>query len=128
MLHALIDISATAILRYQEFADPPAALPAAKGLRWLPVTDTRPAPAADETLEGPELAVAADGVTRTWRARPLNTAERLAAVRAARAAAYPAIGDQLDAAFKARAGDPAAQAAVDGQIAAVKAAHPKPAA
>ncbi len=43
-----------------------------------------------------------------------------------RAAAYPPIGDQLDAAFKARQGDASQQSAIDAAIAAVKAQFPKP--
>lgn len=39
---------------------------------------------------------------------------------------YPDIGDQLDALFKARQGDTIQLDAIDGQIAAVKAKHPKP--
>lgn len=39
---------------------------------------------------------------------------------------YPAIGDQLDAAFKARRGDASQQQAIDAQIAGVKAKYPKP--
>lgn len=43
-----------------------------------------------------------------------------------RAYAYPPIGDQLDAAFHARQGDPSAQQAIDQEIASVKAQYPKP--
>lgn len=59
--------------------------------------------------------------------RPLTYDERLTACHAARRAAYPPIGDQLDAAFKARLGDTADQEAIDAAIAAVKARYPKPA-
>lgn len=45
-----------------------------------------------------------------------------------RSYAYPPIGDQLDAAYKARQGDPTQQQAIDAQIAQVKAQYPKPSA
>lgn len=48
------------------------------------------------------------------------------AYAASRRAAYPSLGDQLDALFKARRGDGSELAAIDGAIQAVKAAHPKP--
>lgn len=47
---------------------------------------------------------------------------------AARRAAYPPIGHQLDALYKARMGDETELAAIDAEIKAVKDAHPKPAA
>lgn len=99
-----------------------------KGCRCLPLTDIKPVPASDEMLIGPEIYVEADGVRRVWRVRPKTYAEKLAEVHAARAAAYPPLGDQLDAAFKARMGDGSELAALDAAIQAVKAAHPKPAA
>lgn len=71
--------------------------------------------------------IMADG--QPWPAfvlRELSYEERLAACHAARRAAYPPIGDQLDAAFKARLGDTAAQDAIDAEIAAVKARYPLP--
>jgi hypothetical protein len=48
------------------------------------------------------------------------------AYREARLAEYPSIGDQMDALYKARQGDPAELAAVDARIHEVKARHPKP--
>jgi hypothetical protein len=45
--------------------------------------------------------------------------------REARRAEYPSVGDQLDALFKARQGDPSELAAVDARIREVKARHPK---
>lgn len=116
-----------AVIRVSDGAAPPPLAPE-KGLRWLPLSDTRPEAAADEILEGPETVVATDAVRRVWRTRPLTHGERLARCHAARRAAYPPLGDQLDAAYKARQGDPAALEAIDAAIAAVKAAHPKPAA
>lgn len=127
MLYALIDGAGT-IRRFEEFPAAAPGLAAEKGLRWLPVEDQRPAPAEDETLGGPAVTVEADKIRRVWSLRPKTAAEKLAEVQAARAAAYPPIGDQLDAAFKARAGDGAELAAIDAAIQAVKAAHPKPAA
>ena len=44
----------------------------------------------------------------------------------ARRKAYPPIGDQLDAMYKARQGDSSALQAIDALIAEVKAAYPKP--
>lgn len=126
-MYALCD-ERNVIIRFEAFDAPPPNLPAAKGLRWLPVLDERPEPTAGETLGGPAITVEADKVRRTWTARPKTYAERYAEALAARRAAYPAIGDQLDAAFKARAGDGAELAAIDAAIQAVKAAHPKPAA
>lgn len=71
-----------------------------------------------------------DHIERVFDVAPLTAAERaqraLAACHTARRAAYPPIGDQLDAAFKARRGDPAPLTAIDAAIAAVKAAYPKP--
>lgn len=127
MPYALID-AANAVLRYQDFEGPTPALAPGKGLKWLPVEEQRPTPADGEILDGPIVTVEPDKVRWMWTARRKTYAERLAAVQAARAAAYPAIGDQLDAAFKARAGDGAELAAIDAAIHAVKAAHPKPAA
>lgn len=106
------------------FLDAPAVT--GKGFRCLPVQDVRPEAGPDVILDGPEIVVQADKMVRTWTARPKTAAERLAEVHLARRGAYPSIGDQLDALFKARAGDPTALAAVDAAIAAVKAAHPKP--
>ncbi|MCU0934807.1 MAG: XkdW family protein [Gammaproteobacteria bacterium] len=70
---------------------------------------------------------------------PAPTAEELAsamaeyreeqqnqAYREAREAEYPSIGDQLDALYKARQGDPSELAAIDARIAEVKGRHPKP--
>ena len=111
------------IVAYQ---DSPAVI--AKGRRCLPVADVKPVPADGEVLDGPTVTVTDTDVVRTWVARPPSYDEKLAAVQAARRAAYPPVGDQLDAAYKARNGDPAPLAAVDGAIAAVKTAHPKPAA
>lgn len=126
-LYALIDAAGT-VLRVEAHDTPPPALAAAKGLRWLPVADTMPEPGPLEVREGPVVTVGETAVTRTWTVRPKTHEERLADCHAARRAAYPPIGDQLDAAFKARAGDPTQQAAIDAAIAAVKAAWPKPAA
>lgn len=124
-MHALVSADG-AIVRLSDTTEPPPPLAPEKGLRWLPVSDTKPTPTADEALVGPETMVTDDAVGRVWHTRPLTHGERLAACHAARAAAYPTIGDQLDAAFKARQGDPAAQVAIDDAIARVKADHPKP--
>ena len=43
-----------------------------------------------------------------------------------RASEYPSLGDQADAAFKARQGDDSQQLAIDTLIQAVKAKYPKP--
>lgn len=126
MLYALAN-GTDAVVGYAEFTAPPPDLSPGKPLRWLPVIDQQPVPAAGETLAGPVITISADGVTRAWTARPKTYDELLTECYAARRAAYPAIGDQLDAAFKARAGDAAALAAVDAAIAGVKAAYPKPA-
>jgi hypothetical protein len=48
------------------------------------------------------------------------------AYQEARLDEYPSIGDQLDALYHARHGDPTALAAIDARIAEVKARHPKP--
>lgn len=48
------------------------------------------------------------------------------AYREARLAEYPSIGDQLDALYKARQGDPGELAEIDARIREVKARHPKP--
>lgn len=124
-MFALVN-AAGSVIRLADVAGPPPPLAPEKGLRWLPLCDTRPEPAADEALEGPEVTVTAGAVLRVWRTRPLSYEERLTRCHAARRAAYPPLGDQLDAAFKARQGDTAAQEAIDAAIAAVKAAHPKP--
>mgnify|MGYP006921296315 CR=1 FL=1 len=50
----------------------------------------------------------------------------VAACRALRHANYPSIGDQLDALYKARHGDPGPLEEVDAKIAEVKARYPKP--
>jgi hypothetical protein len=125
MIHMLVG-AADAPPRYQYFTEPPPQLPPEKGLRWLPVEDNAPAPREDEILDGPMLSVEADRVRRVWTVRLKTYAEKLTAVQAARRQAYPAAGDQLDALFKARAGDGAELAAIDAAIQAVKAAHPKP--
>lgn len=123
--YALVDATGD-VIRFADFVAAPALLPQGKGLRWLPVEDVAPTPGDGEYLDGPAVAVDADKVRRVWTVRPKTYAEKLAEVRAARAAAYPALGDQLDALFKARAGDGAELAAIDAAIATVKAAHPKP--
>jgi hypothetical protein len=125
MLYALIDAAET-VRRYEEHPAPPPALAPEKGLKWLAVEDVRPEPGAGEIFDGPAVTVEVDRVVRTWTARPKTVAERLADAQATRRAAYPAVGDQLDALFKARAGAPAELTAIDAAIAAVKAAHPKP--
>lgn len=125
MLFALID-SAGTIRRYEEFPAAAPDLAAGKGLRWLPVEDQRTTPTEGQVPDGPAVTVEADKVRRIWSLRPKTYAEKLAEVQAARAAAYPPVGDQLDAAFKARIGDGAELAAIDAAIQAVKAAHPKP--
>lgn len=50
----------------------------------------------------------------------------LAKCHSLRASEYPSLGDQADAAFKARQGDDSQQLAIDTLIAAVKAKYPKP--
>jgi len=79
------------------------------------------------TITGQVETVWVDG--QPWPAfvlRELSYEERLAACHAARRDAYPSIGDQLDAAFKARLGDTADQEVIDAEILAVKARYPKP--
>jgi hypothetical protein len=50
----------------------------------------------------------------------------LAKCHSLRASEYPSLGDQADAAFKARQGDDSQQLAIDTLIQAVKAKYPKP--
>ena len=50
----------------------------------------------------------------------------LAKCHSLRASEYPSLGDQADAAFKARQGDNSQQLAIDTLIEAVKAKYPKP--
>lgn len=50
----------------------------------------------------------------------------LAACRALRHANYPSIGEQLDALYKARHGDPSDLIEIDAKIAEVKMRYPKP--
>jgi hypothetical protein len=50
----------------------------------------------------------------------------LAKCHALRIGEYPSLGDQADAAFKARQGDNSQQLAIDTMIEAVKAKYPKP--
>ena len=50
----------------------------------------------------------------------------LAKCHESRASEYPSLGDQADAAFKARQGDNSQQLAIDTLIEAVKAKYPKP--
>jgi hypothetical protein len=52
--------------------------------------------------------------------------QRDQAYREARLAEYPSLGDQLDALYKARQGDPSELAELDARIREVKARHPKP--
>lgn len=51
---------------------------------------------------------------------------QLAKCHALRIGEYPSLGDQADAAFKARQGDNSQQLAIDTMIEAVKAKYPKP--
>ncbi len=125
MLYALVD-AAGSVVRMQDHVAPPHALAPEKGLKWLPMEDVRPEPGPGEILEGPAVTVEADRVVRTWTTLSKPLPDRLAEVHAARRAAYPAVGDQLDALFKARAGDPAELTTIDAAIAAVKATYPKP--
>jgi len=79
------------------------------------------------TITGQVETVWVDG--QPWPAfvlRALTYDERLTACHVARRDAYPPIGDQLDAAFKARMGDASPQAEIDARITAVKVAYPKP--
>jgi hypothetical protein len=50
----------------------------------------------------------------------------LAKCHSLRASEYPSLGDQADAAFKARQGDDSQQLAIDTLIQAVKSKYPKP--
>lgn len=125
MLYALVNPQ-NAVERFADLVEPPPVLAAEKGLVWLPVEDVTATAGDGEIVDGPAVTVAAGKVRRVWTIRPKTYAEKLAEVRAARAAAYPALGDQLDALFKARAGDGAELAAIDAAIATVKTAHPKP--
>ncbi|SMH62832.1 hypothetical protein [Azospirillum agricola] len=56
--------------RYQDFDAAPPALAVAKGLRWLPVIDTRPDPGPGEALAGPVVTVGTGAVTRAWSTIP----------------------------------------------------------
>lgn len=57
-----------------------------------------------------------------------ETPEQLvAACRSLRHANYPSVGEQLDALYKARHGDPTALEEIDARIADVKSRYPKPA-
>ena len=112
--------------RFELCDTPPLALPSEKSMRWLPVVDDAPTLGDGEVLDGPAITVDTDKVRRVWTIRPKTYAEKLTEVQVARRAAYPALGDQLDALFKARAGDETELAAIDAAIQAVKAAHPKP--
>lgn len=73
MFYALVDTVAGTVRdgSIQDFSpsDPPPQLAPAKGLRWLPVTDIRPTPGADEILDGPDIAITTDKVLRVWTAR-----------------------------------------------------------
>jgi hypothetical protein len=53
-------------------------------------------------------------------------ARALYALQEKRRLEYPSIGDQLDALYKARHGDPSELQAIDAKIAGVKTKHPKP--
>jgi len=72
-----------------------------------------------------------DHIERVMEVIPMTPDEirqqRLARCQALRKEAYPSIGDQLDAAFKARMGDTTDQDAIDAAIRAVKARYPRPA-
>lgn len=93
---------------------------------WVkPVVDERLAPGF--VLERFEFRIRKADVVRVWIGRPQTVAE----VRAERSAAYPSIGDQLDAiakGFAALTPESLPQETRDwlAQLAAVKAAHPKP--
>lgn len=74
-------------------------------------------------IVGPKFTVRDDDVLREWDTRPLTDED----VAADRRAAYPAIGDQLDALWKAldRAGLPDEVAAMLARVKQVKKDHPK---
>lgn len=69
MLYALLN-SEDSILRYQDFDEMPLALAPEKELRWLPVQDTKSAPAAGYQLQGPSVSITQTAVTRVWSAVP----------------------------------------------------------
>jgi len=74
-----------------------------------------------------ELPVAQPDTARLQQAMvECRKASETSRYREERALAYPSIGDQLDAMYKARNGDGAALDAIDQQIAEVKARFPNP--
>jgi hypothetical protein len=100
------------------------------GDRVLPVID-QPVPAGHVPEPGgrPVVEIEGDRVLRRPPSRPETPAEAEARTRAARAAAYPPAGDQLDALWKALARDaralpPETRAMLD-RVMQVKQQHPK---
>jgi hypothetical protein len=85
--YALVDVrpAEPMVTRYQEFEEPPPPLAAAKGLRWLPVVEIKPAPEAHKVLEGPAIVVTASAVEQVWTARSLAADDVAASLAQARA-------------------------------------------
>lgn len=93
MEHALVNNSGE-ILRYEEFTLAPPALAPQKGLRWLPVDETRPAfnPETD-SISGAVVTLTPSGVKRVFTVTPKTAAEKNAerAARAQRLETDPAL-------------------------------------
>lgn len=125
-LYGLVDASGpTGYLKFFEGQAP--VLSAEKDLRWLPVVDSIPEIAPGEVLEEYILTVDGDTLRRTRGVRVKTFEELLSECHEKRLASYPPIGDQLDAAYKARLGDDSEQRALDVVISTVKSSYPKPA-
>lgn len=93
---------------------------------WLPLEDRREPLTAGARYAVPSYEITETKVIRKWGKAQLKPEDELELVRNLRKAQYPSIGDQLDAAFKARNGDTAQQEEIDAKIACVKASFPKP--
>ena len=92
-----------AILRYQVLDEDPPALAPEKGLRWLPVEDTKPEPGADEGLSGPTITVTASAVERVWTVVPYvaPVPDKVTNFQARAVLISTGLFEQVDAAIKA---------------------------
>lgn len=92
--YALIEIATNAIREFREFAEAPPDV-TRKGVKWLPVAVTDPAPTATQVKEGPVITVEAKQVTRVWTVRE-KTSDEIDAGKEAYLSSIDMLGFQIN--------------------------------